>query len=82
MHTLGATVGGVAQKPGLHDGAIEIREYLSLTISSDHDVVDSAPAARFVKSFRERIEGASALEERPGSVPTRAREEAADLESR
>jgi len=38
------------------EGRIEIREYLSVTISVDHDIVDGAPAARFTQQLRELIE--------------------------
>ena len=62
-HTLGLTVGGIAQKPGVHDGQVEVREYLNLTISFDHDIVDGAPAARFTRKLVELIETASLLEE-------------------
>ena len=62
-HTMGLTVGGIARKPGLHEGRIEVREYLDLTISFDHDIVDGAPAARFTKAFIELIETAALLEE-------------------
>jgi pyruvate/2-oxoglutarate dehydrogenase complex dihydrolipoamide acyltransferase (E2) component len=62
-HTLGLTVGGIAQKPGVHEGQIEIREYLNLTVSFDHDIVDGAPAARFMRTLVELIEGATLLEE-------------------
>lgn len=60
-HTLDITVGGIARKPGVvgdGEGRIAIREYLCLTLSFDHDVVDGAPAARFVSRLRELIEGA------------------------
>jgi pyruvate/2-oxoglutarate dehydrogenase complex dihydrolipoamide acyltransferase (E2) component len=62
-HTLGLTVGGIAQKPGVHDGQVEAREYLNLTISFDHDIVDGAPAARFTRELIELIEMATVLEE-------------------
>jgi pyruvate/2-oxoglutarate dehydrogenase complex dihydrolipoamide acyltransferase (E2) component len=62
-HTLGLTVGGIARKPGVHDGQIEVREYLNLTISFDHDIVDGAPAARFARKLIELIETATVLEE-------------------
>jgi hypothetical protein len=65
-HTLGLTVGGIAQKPGVHDGQIEVREYLNLTISFDHDIVDGAPAARFTRKLVELIEVATLLEEAVG----------------
>jgi pyruvate/2-oxoglutarate dehydrogenase complex dihydrolipoamide acyltransferase (E2) component len=63
MHTLGLTVGGIVQKPGVYEGQIAIREYLNLTISFDHDIVDGAPAARFARSLTELIESAALLEE-------------------
>lgn len=65
-HTLGLTVGGIAQKPGVHEGQIEVREYLNLTLSFDHDIVDGAPAARFTRKFIELIETATVLEEAVG----------------
>ena len=60
-HTLGLTVGGIATKPGVVNGHIEIREYLNLTISLDHDVVDGAPAARFAQQLKELIESGYGL---------------------
>jgi len=60
-HTLGLTVGGISQKPGVQEGEINIREYLSLTLAFDHDVVDGAPAARFGRTLMELIESASVL---------------------
>jgi len=66
VHTLGLTVGGITQKPGVHDGQIGIREYLDLTMAFDHDVVDGAPAARFGRSLVELIEGAKLLEDEVG----------------
>jgi pyruvate/2-oxoglutarate dehydrogenase complex dihydrolipoamide acyltransferase (E2) component len=50
------TLGGIAQKPGVVEGQIAIREYLSLTISFDHDIIDSAPAARFTGRLKDLIE--------------------------
>jgi pyruvate/2-oxoglutarate dehydrogenase complex dihydrolipoamide acyltransferase (E2) component len=60
-HTLGLTVGGIAQKPGIVDGRIEAREFLDLTISLDHDIVDGAPAARFAQQFKELVESGYGL---------------------
>jgi pyruvate/2-oxoglutarate dehydrogenase complex dihydrolipoamide acyltransferase (E2) component len=61
MHTLGLTVGGLVQRPALVDGRITAHEYLSVTISFDHDVVDGAPAARFVDYFRQLVEDGACL---------------------
>lgn len=65
-HTLGLTVGGIARKPGVHDDRVEVREYLNLTLSFDHDIVDGAPAARFTRKLVELIEVATVLEEAMG----------------
>lgn len=55
-YTLSITVGGIAEKPSVVDGRIEIREYLSITVSFDHDIIDGAPAARFTQRLKELIE--------------------------
>jgi pyruvate/2-oxoglutarate dehydrogenase complex dihydrolipoamide acyltransferase (E2) component len=61
-HTLQVTLGGIAEKPGVVDGRIEVREYLSVTISFDHDIVDGAPAARFTQRLKELIESGYGIE--------------------
>ena len=63
LHTLCLTVGGITRKPGLVDGRIEPREYLALTVSIDHDIVDGAPAARFARRLREIVESAEVLQD-------------------
>ncbi|MCU4926723.1 2-oxo acid dehydrogenase subunit E2 [Halobacteria archaeon AArc-dxtr1] len=55
-YTLQLTVGGIGEKPGIINGEIEPREYLSLTATFDHDVVDGAPATRFIQRLKELIE--------------------------
>ncbi|HEX9134464.1 MAG TPA: 2-oxo acid dehydrogenase subunit E2, partial [Ktedonobacteraceae bacterium] len=55
------TVGGIGLKPGIVDGRIAIRDYLSLTISLDHEIIDGAPAARFIRRLKELIEGGYGL---------------------
>jgi pyruvate/2-oxoglutarate dehydrogenase complex dihydrolipoamide acyltransferase (E2) component len=54
--TLTLTVGGIVKKPGVVEDQIKIREYLDLTLSVDHDIVDGAPMARFVHAFRTLLE--------------------------
>ena len=49
-------MGGIGVKPGVVDGHIAIREYLSLTISLNHDLIDGAPAARFTERLKDLIE--------------------------
>jgi len=63
LHTLGLTVGGIAPKPGAHEGAIAIREYLHITLGFDHDLVDGAPAARFARVLVDLMESAAVLQD-------------------
>lgn len=61
-YTLQLTVGGIGTKPRLIDGELRSREFLSLTVTFDHDVVDGAPAARFVQRLSERLEAGHGLD--------------------
>ena len=63
FYTTDIIIGGIAEKPGVVDGQIAIRDYLSITINLDHDVIDGAPAARFVAGLITLIESAHGLEE-------------------
>jgi len=60
-HTLNITVGGIVSRPSVVNGQIENREHLCLTVSFDHDIIDGAPAARFIQRFKELVESASGL---------------------
>ncbi len=62
-HPLVMTVGGIGEKPWVVDGQIAIREYLSLTISFDHDIIDGAPAARFTQRLKDLIESGYGLDD-------------------
>jgi len=53
--------GGIRKKPGVVNDEIKIREYLCLTITVDHDIVDGGPLARFVERLTELIENAYKL---------------------
>lgn len=71
--TLMVTVGGIGEKLVVVDGHAAVREYLSLTISVDHNLVDGAPAARFTRRLKELIEsgyglGDSTAESEPAGV--------------
>jgi hypothetical protein len=61
IHTLAITLGGIAAKPGVVDGQIQVREYLNVTVSFDHDIIDGAPAARFTDRLIELIESGYGL---------------------
>ncbi len=63
LPTLMMTVGGIGEKPVIVDGHIALRDYLSLTISVDHDLVDGAPAARFTRRLKELIESGYGLDD-------------------
>jgi pyruvate/2-oxoglutarate dehydrogenase complex dihydrolipoamide acyltransferase (E2) component len=62
-HSLGLVVGSIAWKPVVVEGRIEPREILNLTVLFDHDVVDGAPATRFVRRLVELIESGDGLNE-------------------
>ncbi|MET9273588.1 2-oxo acid dehydrogenase subunit E2 [Kribbella sp. NPDC003557] len=55
LHTLSIVVGGIARRPVLFQGVLVEREFLQLTVSADHDIVDGAPAARFIARLRELL---------------------------
>ncbi len=63
FYTLCIALGGITEKPGVVEGRIEIREYLSMTLAFDHDIVDGAPAARFTQRLKELIESGTGLTE-------------------
>jgi len=62
-HSLGLVVGSMAWKPAVIEGRIEPREILNLTVLFDHDMVDGAPATRFVRRLVELIESGYGLDE-------------------
>jgi len=55
-HPLAFGIGSIIKKPGVIGDKIEIREYLAMTILFNHDVIDGAPATRFVSRLGELIE--------------------------
>jgi pyruvate/2-oxoglutarate dehydrogenase complex dihydrolipoamide acyltransferase (E2) component len=65
MHNLCFALGSVIRKPWVVGDRIEIREILHMTVLFDHDVVDGAPAARFMVNLVERLEGRAASEIAP-----------------
>lgn len=63
LHNLCFALGAIIKKPWVVEGNIEVRDVLHLTILFDHDVVDGAPAARFLGQLAAALEGgASVLE--------------------
>lgn len=63
LHPVSLVVGGISWKPAVVEGRIEPREMLNLTVSFNHDIVDGAPATRFVRRLVELIESGSGLDE-------------------
>ena len=62
-HSLQLTLGGIGEKPGVVDHRIEVRKYMSVTVSFDHDVIDGAPAARFIQRLKKLVENGYGLNE-------------------
>jgi pyruvate/2-oxoglutarate dehydrogenase complex dihydrolipoamide acyltransferase (E2) component len=62
------TVGGIGRKREDLNGQLITRDYLSLTVSFDHNLVDGAPAARFTERFKELIESGYGLIEQDSPV--------------
>jgi pyruvate/2-oxoglutarate dehydrogenase complex dihydrolipoamide acyltransferase (E2) component len=60
------TVGGIGRKQGVDGGSA--REYLNLTVSFDHNMMDAAPGARFTERFKELIESGYGLIEQDSPV--------------
>ncbi len=54
---------GDSQKPVLVNGGLENHEFLCVTISIDHDIVDGAPAARFIQRLKELVETGYGVDE-------------------
>lgn len=61
--SLKIVVGGMSTRPRVVQGQVVPREVLDLTVSFDHNVVDGAPAARFVSELRALLESAELLSE-------------------
>jgi chloramphenicol O-acetyltransferase len=54
---LAFAIGNVVKKPGIVNSEIKVRDFLSMTVAINHDLVDGAPAARFINRLKNRIEG-------------------------
>ncbi|MDF2882624.1 MAG: hypothetical protein K0R54_3181 [Clostridiaceae bacterium] len=62
IHPLCFAVGTITKKPGVVNDRITLREYLKMTVLIDHDVMDGAPAARFLSRLGELLKNAYGLE--------------------
>ena len=70
--TVALAVGGIVERPHLADGRVEDHEHLCLTVIFNHDIVDGAPAARFIRRFSELIRNAELLDLEPAEVADQA----------
>jgi pyruvate/2-oxoglutarate dehydrogenase complex dihydrolipoamide acyltransferase (E2) component len=59
--TVAVAVGGIVERPCIVEGRLESREHLCLTVTFNHEIVDGAPAARFLKSFSTRLSSGDLL---------------------
>jgi len=54
-------VGGITKKPGVVNNKISIREYLHLTVTTDHDLIDGGPLVRFIERLINLMENGFGL---------------------
>ncbi|HRW10378.1 MAG TPA: 2-oxo acid dehydrogenase subunit E2 [Caldilineaceae bacterium] len=60
--TVTVAVGSIVKRPAFIDGELMAREYLCLTLSFNHDIIDGAPAARFTARFAELLASGDEIE--------------------
>lgn len=61
IHPLCLALGSLNEQPWLHKGEIEKRRILHLTVLIDHDVIDGAPAGRFIDDLVVKLESGFGL---------------------
>jgi pyruvate dehydrogenase E2 component (dihydrolipoamide acetyltransferase) len=54
-------VNAISLRPVRRDGAVEFVDYIGLSLTCDHQVIDGAPGARFLQAVREQIESIEAV---------------------
>ncbi|UCH10757.1 MAG: 2-oxo acid dehydrogenase subunit E2 [Fidelibacterota bacterium] len=80
--TVTVAVGSIAKRPVPRSGQLEEREHLCLTISFNHDLIDGAPAARFVSRFAEWLSSGRELEEVIAHEKAESADEITDTQKR
>jgi len=60
-HPLAFGVGSITKKPAVINDKIEIREVLALSVLFNHNIVDGAPATRFISRLGELIQSGFGL---------------------
>jgi pyruvate/2-oxoglutarate dehydrogenase complex dihydrolipoamide acyltransferase (E2) component len=66
--TVSVAVGGIVERPCVRGGRLETRQHLCLTATFNHDIVDGAPAARFLKRFSELLQNGQLLRDEIGTT--------------
>ena len=61
MHTLCIGLGSIVKKPWVVSDEIVVREILHMTVLLDHDVIDGAPASRFVGELISTLESGKGI---------------------
>ncbi|MGC9553760.1 MAG: 2-oxo acid dehydrogenase subunit E2 [Thermoplasmatota archaeon] len=54
-------VGGISKKPGVVDDRVVVREYLDVTVTVDHDLIDGGPLVRFIARLCDLMENGYGL---------------------
>jgi pyruvate dehydrogenase E2 component (dihydrolipoamide acetyltransferase) len=54
-------VGRIVPKPVAHEGVVQLRRRMRMTMSCDHRVIDGATGARFLQAFKGFIEEPAAM---------------------
>lgn len=62
VHPVILAMGSINKKAVLHEGEVQKRDILHLTIAVDHDIVDGIPAALFCDDLVRRLESAQGVE--------------------
>ena len=60
-HTINVTIGGIVDRIVEQNNQFEKRQHLCLTFSFDHDIIDGAPAARFIRNIKNIIESGEVI---------------------
>lgn len=62
-HQMTLLLGGIERKPWVVGDEIKIRQVMSATFAMDHDIIDGAPASRFIAECRQRIRDCYKMDE-------------------
>ena len=81
IHPLCFAVGSVVKKPAVVGDVIAIREHLKMTVLIDHDVIDGAPAARFMARLESMLSSAYGLDDPGFYTVNSAKETVGDVAS-